>query len=1458
MNGIELFERIKQVSTFDELLQSVNGKTKTETQSKRGNVFEKVWDIIIKFGFYSILPNDIYDHYEGNINTCKLKKVADLEIYLRSISVFSKGKGGSSDITLQNKNNGKWVFMSSKFYLDDSKKSIDNYDVEKILAIVKQHSHKYKECDIYLVVNNKQKVMNIITSSQATNNYIKENIHHILDLEDLEICFQNLKHSIQDITINEVNSKFCNEKVPLQQRFHQDLITYKQMERIDEGEKDLLLGAKARSGKTYCVGGLFIKYHKKYLSLNGLIITPAPTETLSQFTDDLFHKFRDFNGINIVEIKKGTDFETMVLQGNNIIIVSKQLLDDYVCEKKVEAIQQLNLDFIVFDENHFHGTTLMSKNILHSYSSSKTIKVYLTATYAKPLSEWNIPLECQFYWDIEDEQLCKKRNIHGLVEKHGEDVLLFLTEENKEQLLCIYDKMPDLHILTNMMDRKRFEVIKEQIKDTSYGFSNGTLLSGNFPNEVDTMLRYITGSNKEQDYPKKDLSIFGRIKRIAIEKNSRTQLNNGDFTTQLWFLPFGINMTINKVSEHLKDRMGKNSILKNYEIKIVNSKKAYKLKDIKEEIKNWELKAKQQGKTGVILLAGNQLTLGITLPFVDVVFLFNDIVSSDKIIQMMYRCMTESINTPENDKINSGNKKMGFVVDLNISRVLNTLLDYNVYKKDLNVEQKISYLVENNLINIDSDLFQGKENKTKLVEKLLHIWKSDPINNLKILLRKIEENIIELDTKDQKMLNQYFTTSLCDEKINVKVQFDEDNNEVLQSGKVTIKQDGGENDVDETSNADVSDVNISLTKDVLPFIIPLSCILTMNTGHNDILEMLNVVKLSPSLLSVFNDQSFIWWNKKDIIKLIEKIVEKYINKNSFIYNIAIQFKMSLQSLIDKPKELLELIDSCLKPKQKEKQENGEVFTPMTLVFEMLDNLDKHYITENGRSIFTEPTFKWFDPASGMGNFPVAVYLKLMEGLTYQIPNDEERKKHIIENMLYMSELNKKNVFISHQIFNMNNQYKLNLYEGDTLELNVVSEWEVAVNSFDVILGNPPYNKGGIRSHTGKQLGDKNETIWTKFIEKSFEWLKPDGFLAFINPLSWLKKSHSLHNEMLDKHIVWLKMWDDSQSKGMINADIPISLYVLQNTLNTQNKKTEIISEIKRKKLTTSSFEYLNKNYSIPLAFHSIFDKLIQFIEKHNCSLEYKTKTIKSSGTKAKIPSEYRLEDMWAIDTYTLNEGILVKKATEQHPDANKRKLIIANKRGFKGVFIDEGKMSLTGNHKFYILGDNLELIKKIMDFNISVVISDYPKYGQSFLDSEAFKYIPDIRKLGIADITEHEFYKLIGLTRQEINQIKNPSSNEVVEDEDEVETEVIEIEVKSKVKKSRGVKPKNLIIEEYDEAIQPEVKPKVKKLRILKPKNLIIEEYDEAIQPEVKLKVKKARVLKPTHLIILESDEEIV
>ena len=53
--------------------------------------------------------------------------------------------------------------------------------------------------------------------------------------------------------------------------------------------------------------------------------------------------------------------------------------------------------------------------------------------------------------------------------------------------------------------------------------------------------------------------------------------------------------------------------------------------------------------------------------------------------------------------------------------------------------------------------------------------------------------------------------------------------------------------------------------------------------------------------------------------------------NKIFYEISVQCKMSLQSLTDNPKELLELITECLKPKDIEKKQFGEVFTPMCLV-----------------------------------------------------------------------------------------------------------------------------------------------------------------------------------------------------------------------------------------------------------------------------------------------------------------------------------------------------------------------------------------------------------------------------------------------------------------------------------------------------------------------------------------------
>ena len=107
---------------------------------------------------------------------------------------------------------------------------------------------------------------------------------------------------------------------------------------------------------------------------------------------------------------------------------------------------------------------------------------------------------------------------------------------------------------------------------------------------------------------------------------------------------------------------------------------------------------------------------------------------------------------------------------------------------------------------------------------------------------------------------------------------------------------------------------------------------------------------------------------------------------------------------------------------------------------------------------------------------------------------------------------------------------------------------------------------------------------------------------------------------------------------------------------------------------------------------------------------------------------------------------MVKKATSQHHDADRTKIIIANKTSFKGAFIDEGKLGLGESDKYYILGDHLPLILKMLNFGIMSIISQYTKYNQDFLNSEAFSFIPDLRKLGITDITEDAFYHLVGVS----------------------------------------------------------------------------------------------------------------
>jgi len=370
---------IKEFINYITIFDNVDNILETcKTQSEKGFIFERLFDIVIKFGFCDIFTNQEYYHLIGNSNDAKLKILETYDQYLNE-KVLSGNSSGCSDISLQNKNDNTYVFISSKYYEPNGdmkkQKSVDHYDIQNIIAMATKNKHIYKKYKIYLVVLNKNQVLDKVDNANKTSEYITEHMteENILDKNDLNKYFLNFKQSIIKNTNNNNNDNwsetYLSPKENLILRFHQELITQKTSELVTEGHKTFLWGCKCRSGKTFMFGGIIIKQLKVKKTLNVLIITPAPTETAPQFTNDLFNKYKDFNKFKIHHIEGSKMIDNIVIGENNIFVMSKQLLQKYTNDKTIKIIKNLKLDIIGFDEVHFSGTTDLSRDILESYTS---------------------------------------------------------------------------------------------------------------------------------------------------------------------------------------------------------------------------------------------------------------------------------------------------------------------------------------------------------------------------------------------------------------------------------------------------------------------------------------------------------------------------------------------------------------------------------------------------------------------------------------------------------------------------------------------------------------------------------------------------------------------------------------------------------------------------------------------------------------------------------------------------------------------------------------------------------------------------------------------------------------------------------------------------------------------------------------------------------------------------------
>jgi hypothetical protein len=438
------------------------------------------------------------------------------------------------------------------------------------------------------------------------------------------------------------------------------------------------------------------------------------------------------------------------------------------------------------------------------------------------------------------------------------------------------------------------------------------------------------------------------------------------------------------------------------------------------------------------------------------------------------------------------------------------------------------------------------------------------------------------------------------------------------------------------------------------------------------------------------------------------------------------------SVIDNPQELVAFIGQHLKTKEFEKKEFGEVFTPPILIYQKFGKL-----VNADPTIWSDPSKKFLDPANGIGNYPAIAYQNLMEGLKTAIPNEATRKKHILENMLYMCELNELNVEISRKLFDPDNIYDLKLYQGSYLDLDPMQEW--GVERFDVVFGNPPYQPPS----NGKKGG---KSLWPIFVQKSMNLLKQNGFLVFVHPALWRKPNNELHDLMFSKQIHYLSIHSDTEGGSIFRATTRFDWYVLQNTPTSKPTLVRFDDDVKSSILISQS---------LPFIVNHGGDILERVRSKSPCGFLMAEMTCEGHTQRDYIIRKPKNTHLYPIfNSSSKANGIVVFWSSKALAHQYKKKVLFSNGR-FVEPFYDSGKFGTTQGGIYIPVASDNEGVKitRFLKSKLVSYIVGATKWSNFETNKQIFWSIPHPHELP-DNMTDAEIYAYFGLTLEEIGRIE--------------------------------------------------------------------------------------------------------
>ena len=1108
-------------------LKSFDGDLKAwiRNHPNKERVHEAVFVILASLGLIPEVSK--YIPCKGNFGTGALEELLDVEELFEE-SIFRGGDGGS-DYTAIKRESGSILATTAKYLFDFI---YEDLHMDKLVAAFSVVYPQYENKHACIVIPDRRDFEKMCANMHQTTNsrakvWLDDAI--VIDHDDLEAAFNKFK--------------LYDHKTPKKpselQGVHQEFTVWKNIKMKKMGEKCVLYAHMPRSGKTHMMVGSFKADHGS----NYLVITTAPNETVDQY-----EKACKGNGYNVTRLGPKTK---PITGGKNIILVSKQFLDRH---NDIEWLKDLQIDMAFVDEGHHGGTTELAQDSLRLYTPD-AFTVFMSATPDKIKYAYDIPESNIIRWDQEDIKLCQ--NIDNpqsrirLKEKYGPDFIKILNTFSDHEIKKKYLEYPDMHILTqSLTDDVKTEIITET-DGSSYGISNTAIFSlttdkKNFQEPVQVMERFYSIFGKLRQYTPDPKYPNPYMKRIAdICKNSQSRYigdRSGQAKVILAFLPPN---NINQTSEALKSLLMNcgdlgydKSFNEQYIVVSINSKKSGKPKDI---IKKAVKQANNEGKD-VLVLSGKQCHMAATIKECDIVLLLNDITSYDMIKQMMYRSMSPQ---PK--------KKFGFVVDLSLDRVLDTVVSEfasNLYSSSMSRKEALKYILLSKIVNINADTWIYKpgdhhDQIAKIAEQLDNLYISNGYHSILRNMNRLADACFELSNE------QALRLGLVSMKSNETVKI---------AGKDLVEtiQDGIERkNYEHADNVSESEPTVIEKKenfiDILRFIIPFFSFITSHHEESSFLGMCNIIE---------NDQEL----KKICIDHVSTLALKGISSNTILKNLVDVYTelgmsdaVELNKTISNVKELVfknrndrhqmsKLLDEILLVHKNEKKMNAEIATPKELRVQMVDKVPE--------SFWKNPSHKVLESSVGKIGFLNEIIDKFMVGLESVIPYANERYKHIVEKCVYFSDKNQCNIHIVKAILDPENAYKLNINVGDTVGddmkfFNGLGE-ALPPNDFDLVIQNPPYNDSS---------GNKgaNHTLWDKFTIKAIEsWLKPGGYLVAVHPGNWRQRNSEVFPLFKEKQLCYLEIHNSIDGQKTFKCGTSYDWYLLENT--SRYMKTTVVGE----------------------------------------------------------------------------------------------------------------------------------------------------------------------------------------------------------------------------------------------------------------------------------------------------------